>query len=137
MTTGSPRTPLARIGLFSETKPGSWKNPCSFRLQTLPLTVDPNTGASTGTLITGNAERWDVIVDFSNFASQDIILYTDAPAPFPFGDDRNDYYFGNSLNPASPTQQGFGPDTRSIMRFRVAGAITSPADPPLTIDHDN
>ena len=107
-----------------------------------PFGFDAN-GVPIGSLITGNAERWDVIVDFSGnasdglpYAGRNVVLYTDAPAPFPFGDDRNDYYFGNSSNPASPTQQGFGPDTRSIMRFRVAGAITLPADPPLTIDQN-
>ena len=41
----------------------------------------------------GNAERADVIVDFSAFAGQKLILYSDAPAPFPVGDPINDYFF--------------------------------------------
>jgi spore coat protein A, manganese oxidase len=99
----------------------------------IPFGFDAN-GVPSGSLITGNAERWDVLVDFTNFKGQDIILYTDAPAPFPFGDERNDYYFGNALNPASATQQGYGPDTRSILRFKVADAIKGNPDPDLKID---
>ena len=36
-----------------------------------------------GTLILGPAERADVIVDFTNFAGQTLILYNDAPTAFP------------------------------------------------------
>ncbi len=77
----------------------------------------------TGSLVTGPAERWDILVDFSAFAGQKIVLYNDAPAPFPFGDPRNDYI---GLN-------GFGPDTRQIMRFNVGTTVTPPLDAPLTI----
>ncbi len=86
-----------------------------------------------GGLITGPAERWDTIVDFSKFAGKNIILYNDAPAPFPVGDPLNDFFFGNTLNPGSSTVPGLGPDTRQIMRFRVGMAVTPPNDPPLTI----
>ena len=34
-------------------------------------------------LVLGPAERADVIVDFSKFAGQTLILYNDAPAAFP------------------------------------------------------
>jgi spore coat protein A, manganese oxidase len=87
----------------------------------------------TGSLITGNAERWDVLVDFSEVPaeSNEVILYNDAPAPFPFGDDRNDYYLGNNLNPASTTQAGFGPDTRQIMKFILDPATST--DPALDL----
>jgi spore coat protein A len=96
-----------------------------------PLTLDPNTGNVTNSsLLTGNAERWDVIVDFSGFDNKDIILYSDAPAPFPGGDPRNDYYFGNPTNPVGPAQ-GFGPDTRQILRFHVITA--SSQDSALTL----
>jgi spore coat protein A, manganese oxidase len=78
-----------------------------------------------GSLITGNAERWDVLVDFSEVpVGSEVILYSDAPAPFPSGDDRNDYYLGNNLNPASTQQAGFGPDTRQIMKFIVDPATS-------------
>ncbi len=36
-----------------------------------------------GTLMLGPAERADVIVDFTNFAGRTLILYNDAPAPWP------------------------------------------------------
>ena len=56
----------------------------------------------TGNLILGPAERADVVIDFSAFAGQDIILYNDAPAPFPGGAPTNDYYLGNPRNPVIP-----------------------------------
>ena len=60
-----------------------------------PFAVDA-AGVATGSLITGNAERWDVLVDFSQDATgaslaAKIILYNDAPAPFPGGDPRYDF----------------------------------------------
>jgi spore coat protein A len=82
-----------------------------------------------GSLITGPAERWDLLVDFSKFVGKKIILYNDAPAPFPGGDVRNDYFPG-SPNPI-PTTSGFGPNTRQIMRFNVVPATSK--DVPLRI----
>ncbi len=85
-----------------------------------------------GSLITAPAERWDIIVDFSAYAGKKIILYNDAPAPFPGGDSANDYYFEG---PGDPTNNGpgFGPNSRQIMRFAVAVAATGPADVPLKV----
>src|ERR1043166_1260201 len=80
-------------------------------------------------MLAGPAERSAFIVDFSGFAGQSIIVYTDAPAPFPMGDPRNDYYAGNANGVT--TKPGFGPDTRILMRFDVVGATS--ADPPLGI----
>jgi spore coat protein A len=84
-------------------------------------------------LLTGPAERWDVIVDFKGFEGKRIILYTDAPAPFPMGDDRNDFFPGNPNN-AAQTNPGFGPNTRQILRFDVGTTVTAPKDAPLRID---
>lgn len=76
-----------------------------------------------GTLIMGPAERADVIVDFSKFRGKTIILYNDAPAPFPAVDARYDYYTGNpdttDTGGAPSTLAGYGPNTRTIMQFRV------------------
>ena len=47
-------------------------------------------------LLLGPAERADVIVDFSQFAGQTLILYNDAPAAFPARDPRYDYFTGNA-----------------------------------------
>jgi spore coat protein A, manganese oxidase len=82
-----------------------------------------------GSLITAPAERWDLLVDFAGFAGKKVILYSDAPAPFPGGDPRNDYFPGAPDNPTQPTP-GFGPNTRQIMEFEVVSA-TGAADPHL------
>jgi FtsP/CotA-like multicopper oxidase with cupredoxin domain len=82
-------------------------------------------------LLLGTAERADVIVDFSQYAGKTIILYNDAPAPFPAGDPRYDYYTGNAdltgEGGAPSTQPGFGPNIRTIMQIRVANSTPAPA----------
>ena len=101
-------------------------------------TPDPNTGqlnpaTVTKSLLVGCAERPDLIVDFANYAGKNIILYNDAPAPYPGGDDRNDYFprwnvgtglfgVGNPVN--GTTKPGFGPNTRVLMRFKVVPATS-------------
>jgi len=89
-------------------------------------------------LLVAPAERPDIIVDFSGYAEKSIILYNDAPAPFPSGDDINDYFPGLNVvsNPVNgATTPGFGPNTRVLMRFNVV-AKKSPDDLPLNIDID-
>jgi spore coat protein A len=91
------------------------------RLNMLPdgETVDlANPG---GSLLTAPAVRWDVIVDFKGFEGRSFILYNDAPAPFPSGDNANDF---NEL---------LGPNTRTIMRINVTKAITGKPDPAMHI----
>jgi hypothetical protein len=82
-------------------------------------------------LLTAPAERHDVIVDFSQYAGQTLILYNDAPAAFPARDPRYDYYTGNGdyrdTGGASSTLPGYGPNTRTIMQIKVANAAPSPA----------
>ena len=85
---------------------------------------------SAHTLMMGPAERADVIIDFSQFAGKTVILYNDSPAPVPAGDPRYDYYTGdpdfsitggdNYQGGAPTTLPGYGPNTRTIMQFRVA-----------------
>ena len=81
---------------------------------------------STHALMLGPAERADVIVDFSQVPAScsNIILYNDSPAPVPAFDPRNDYYTGDPDNTgiggAPSTLPGYGPNTRTIMQFRVA-----------------
>ena len=101
----------------------------------VPSNMPMNAAAITGSLIMGPAERSDVIFDFSKHAGQKLILYTDAPAPFPVGDPRNDYFpgFGVNKNPVNgTTPAGNGPNTRVIMRFNVLG-VESGEDAALTI----
>jgi len=81
-------------------------------------------------LLLGTAERADVIVDFSAYAGQTLILYNDAPAAFPAPDPRYDYYTSDQdqtdTGGAPTTQPGFGPNTRTIMQIRVGIAVTTP-----------
>ncbi|HQV62620.1 MAG TPA: hypothetical protein PKV19_01370, partial [Anaerolineales bacterium] len=82
-------------------------------------------------LLLGNAERADVIVDFSQFAGKTIIVYNDAPTAFPALDPRYDYYTGNpsqmDSGGAPTTQPGYGPNTRTVMQIRVSNTAADPA----------
>jgi len=82
-------------------------------------------------LFLGPAMRADVIVDFSKFPGQRIILYNDSPAPVPAFDARVDYYTGDpdqrDSGGANTTQPGFGPNTRTIMAFDVAASAPAAA----------
>jgi FtsP/CotA-like multicopper oxidase with cupredoxin domain/fibronectin type 3 domain-containing protein len=81
-------------------------------------------------LLLAPAERADLIIDFSLYAGKSIILYNDAPAPVPAGDPRNDFYTGNpdftTSGGHAPTLPGYGPNTRTILQFRVAAAPIAP-----------
>ncbi|HEY6912621.1 MAG TPA: multicopper oxidase domain-containing protein, partial [Myxococcales bacterium] len=101
----------------------------------VPCNVPFNGTPAAGSLLLAPAERVDVIFDFSAHAGQKLILYTDAPAPFPGGSPLNDYFPGLAVNknPVNGlTAPGSGPNTREIMRFNVVPATS--ADPPLTIN---
>jgi spore coat protein A len=94
---------------------------------------DPIASTLTYNLLLAPAERADVIIDFSNVPpNSNLILYSDTPAPFPMGDDRNDYFTGNAdqtvLGGAPSTKAGMGPNTRTLMQFRVVNR-TGAADP--------
>jgi spore coat protein A len=86
----------------------------------------------TGNLILAPAERADVIIDFSRNAGDEIILYNDAPGPFPGGASDTDYFLENPLNPVHPLP-GTGPDTRQILRIKVVPARTPDPQPPQPI----
>ncbi len=81
-------------------------------------------------LLLGPAERADVIVDFSQFAGQTLILYNDAPAAFPARDPRYDYYTGSpdltSTGGVPTILPGYGPNTRTIMQVKVNAAPAAP-----------
>jgi len=84
---------------------------------------------STHGLFLGPAERADIIIDFSRVKpGSKLILYNDAPAPVPGFDTRNDYYTGDpdqtSYGGAPTTQVGHGPNTRTILQFRVVKTKT-------------
>lgn len=79
-------------------------------------------------LYLGNAERADVLIDFSHYAGKTLILYNDAPAPVPASDPRVDYFTGNgdftTAGGAPNVKPGYGPNTRTIMQIVVAPAAT-------------
>ncbi|MDD2754103.1 MAG: hypothetical protein PHS80_01115 [Methanothrix sp.] len=110
--------------------------PAPVELPTLPVNWNMDQtnfdfgNVNQGTLLLGPAERADVIVDFSAYAGKTLILYNDAPAPFPAIDPRYDYYTNHpdqtDTGGAPTTQAGYGPNTRTIMQIRVADV--PPAD---------
>ena len=70
------------------------------------------------------AERADIVIDFNGVSpGTTFILYSDSPAPFPGGDSRNDYFFGDkdleAEGGATATKQGYEPDSRSLLKFVV------------------
>ncbi len=79
-------------------------------------------------LLLGNAERADVLVDFTQYAGQTLIVYNDAPAAFPALAPYYDYYTGDpaqmDTGGAPTTQPGYGPNVRTIMQIRVKGNAT-------------
>ena len=82
-------------------------------------------------LLLAPAERADLVVDLRNVASGSfLILYNDAPAPFPMGDARYDYAPQNPKTPAA--LPGFGPNTRTLLQIRVLPQV-GPQDPPLAL----
>ena len=75
-------------------------------------------------LLVAPAERADVIVDFSQFAGQTLILYNDAPAAFPARVPSYDYFTGYPdqwPNGPATILPGYGPNTRTIMQVKIAG----------------
>ncbi len=89
-------------------------------------------------LLLGTAERADVLVDFSQYAGQTLILYNDSTAPFPAYDPRYDYFTGDldrtSSGGAPTTQPGYGPNTRTIMQIRVRSAGDVPDSSVVSVD---
>ncbi len=78
------------------------------------------------------AERADLIVDLRGVpAGSTLILYSDAPAPYPMGDSVNDYYPGN---PDTPIRciPGYAPNTRTLLQIKVVRRV-GPADPSITL----
>ena len=107
-------------------QPVAWNlDPTTF---TAGLVLQQNQGG--GTLMLGPAERADVIVDFSQFAGKTLILYNDAPAPWPALDPHYDYYTAapdnRDMGGANTTLAGYGPNTRTVMQIQVAAGAGTP-----------
>lgn len=103
--------------------------------QPVDWNLDPTTfnfgNVSSHALLLGTAERADVIVDFSQYAGETLILYNDAPAAFPARDPRYDYYTGapdlTDTGGAPTPLSGYGPNTRTMMQIKVADTTPAPA----------
>ena len=76
-------------------------------------------------LVLGPAERADVIVDFSKYAGQTLIMYNDAPAAYPARMPYYDYYTGGpdlrAVGGAPKILPGYGPNTRTVMQVTISG----------------
>jgi FtsP/CotA-like multicopper oxidase with cupredoxin domain len=89
-------------------------------------------------LVLAPAERADIVIDF--FALQNaagrgngpvcLLLHNDAPVPFPGGTPLADFYPGNKKL-AMPPAPGYGPNTRTLLQFRVypLGTLTGDTNP--------
>jgi FtsP/CotA-like multicopper oxidase with cupredoxin domain len=88
-------------------------------------------------LLLGGGERADVFIDFSKYAGKTLILYNDAPTPMPAMDPRTDFYTGMGDNTpvggAYDVLPGYGPNTRTVMQFKVNATNTSGSGGPLNI----
>ena len=101
---------------------------------TTPIPLDPadpsgNTAMPGGpfNMLVAPAERTDFIIDFNGVPTgSTFILYNDSPSPFPGGDSRNDYFTGQAdqtaIGGAPTTAAGFGPNTRTVMKFVVTAS---------------
>jgi spore coat protein A len=144
--TGSKGPAMVQVGTEGGFLPGVVNNGSGGFTTGLPVhpngipcpLVDPLTANPDGpfNLLLAPAERADVLIDFSGLAGKSFILYNDAPAPFPGGDPRNDYFTGDP-NFTDPTQNtfglsggapstapGFGPNTRTILKIVVGSGPT-------------
>ncbi|HIJ89167.1 MAG TPA: hypothetical protein HPP97_16040 [Desulfuromonadales bacterium] len=133
------------------TESGFLPNPVVINHQPITYNIDPTAfwvgNVNKMGLALGPAERADVVVDFSRFAGQTLILYNDAPAAWPAGVANYDYYtgapdnrstggfgVGGTFDPASGTYLGgsgplvgYAPNTRTIMQVVVAPAASAGA----------
>lgn len=100
----------------------------------LPMPVMLN-GPKQPQLLLAPAERADLIVDFRDVpAGAVLLLYSDAPAPFPDGGAGDDYHPGNPKTPESTP--GFTPNTRTLLQVRVQ-ARTGAADAAIQLPAGN
>jgi len=117
------------------TEGGFLPKPSVFANQPVTWVADPtlfNVGnVDLHTMLLGPAERADVILDFSQYAGKTLILYNDAPTAFPALDPRTDYYTDapdmTDTGGARAIRAGFGPNTRTMMKIKVAAKTPAPA----------
>ena len=84
----------------------------------------PAQGVTSHSLLILPAQRADVLVDLRSYNPGDtLILYNDAPAPFPLFWPLNDYFTDGPDQRTSggpgTVPPGFGPNTRTVMQIRI------------------
>ena len=118
------------------TEGGFLPMPVVIAQQPITWNLDPTTfnfgNVADHALLLGPAERADVIVDFSAYVGKTLILYNDAPAPFPAYMGSNDYFTGapdmTGAGGAPTPLPGYGPNIRTIMQINVAGTPAAAID---------
>ena len=133
-------TQIGTEGGFLPTPTALPSNPVAPGVTQQQLVFDLAGNALNYNLLLAPAERADLLIDFTDVPTGSVlILYSDAPGPFPGGDPRNDYYTGDpdyttlAGNPdgltggALTTLVGQGPNTRTLMQFRVTGLLVPAA----------
>ncbi len=131
----NPRLVYARGTTFpDDTEPSAVAGPAFIQIASeggfLPAPAMLN-GPAQVRLLLAPAERADVIVDFRNVpAGSTLILHNDAPAPYPMGDERDDFFRSSPKSPR--TAPGYGPDTRTLLQIKVK-ARSGPADTPISL----
>jgi spore coat protein A len=125
---GRPGPPMIQIG----TEGGFLFSPVVLNNPPSQIAWDTNPASPTFgnvnryNLLLAPAERADLIIDFASASGKSLILYNDAPAPFPGGDQRNDYFTGDlnmaPIGGAPPTLAGQSPNTRTLLKFTVGPA---------------
>lgn len=115
--------------------------PCPLDLKADPSgnTVNPDGPFN---LLLAPAERADVVIDFNGMPEgATFILYADAPAPFPGGDSRNNYFTGDpdltASGGAPTTLPGFGPNTRTLMKIVVTPSSGDNMSTPIWLSNLN
>jgi spore coat protein A len=131
----NPRFVYARGATFpDDTEPSAVAGPPFVQIGTeggfLPYPAMVNAPGQVRLLL-APAERADVIVDFRDApVGATFILANDAPAPFPMGDDRDDFFRSSPVSPRNVP--GYGPDTRALLQIRVKARV-GPADAPISL----
>ena len=140
-TRGPALVQIGTDGGFLSTPAVISNQPVNFEFNVKNIQV---TNVKEHALLLGPAERADVVVDFSQFAGSTLILYNDSPAAIPAYDLRLDYFTGNFDNTdtggAFSTVPGYGPNSRTLMQFRVntcgAGTASCGANANLPASRD-
>jgi FtsP/CotA-like multicopper oxidase with cupredoxin domain len=145
---GGVPDPAASVGQFLQIGTESGVLPNAVDVENQPVNYVYNRrdiivlSISTHALLLGPAERADVVYDFSKVPAwcNDVVLYNDAPTPVPAFDPRNDYYSNNpdqTEGGGTPsTLPGYGPNTRTMMQFRIDRTLSTAGDPASNVSFD-